>query len=122
MTFRVDFTPEAEALRTAADSLLATTPYSYRKVGRRSTLRELIVQFGAMGHAAPEVRQRLTQGLRAIIHLSIQQSIQHCDGRPPTWRTRTHRAQAWRAHGSRAHGRVGRESAHLVQSASHAGG
>ena len=78
MTFRVEFTPEAEAdlerlfdflldsaetveqamraceaveaLRTAANSHLATTPYSYRKVGRRSTLRELIVPFGATGY------------------------------------------------------------------------
>lgn len=77
MTFKVEFTPEAdadldrlfdflleraqtvedamraheavEALRTVANSLLATTPYSYRKVGQRSTLRELIVPFGATG-------------------------------------------------------------------------
>jgi plasmid stabilization system protein ParE len=78
MTFKVEFTPEAEAdldrlfdflldsaqtpedamraneavlaLRTAANSHLATTPYSYRKVGQRSTLRELIVPFGATGY------------------------------------------------------------------------
>ena len=78
MTFRVEFTPEAdadldrlfdfllerahtvdeamraheavEALRTAANSHLATTPYSYRKVGQRSTLRELIVPFGSTGY------------------------------------------------------------------------
>jgi plasmid stabilization system protein ParE len=78
MTFRVEITPEAdadldrlfdflleraqtveeamraheavEAIRTAANSHLATTPYSYRKVGQRSTLRELIVPFGSTGY------------------------------------------------------------------------
>lgn len=78
MTFKVEFTPEAltdlerlfdflldhadtveeamrafeavEALRTAANSHLATTPYSFRKVGPRPTLRELIVPFGATGY------------------------------------------------------------------------
>ncbi len=69
MTFRVEFTPEAladldrlfdflldraetaeEAMHTAASSLLATTPYSFRKVGQRPTLRELIVPFGATGY------------------------------------------------------------------------
>lgn len=78
MTFKVEFTPEAgadldrlfdflldraetvedammaykavEALRTAADSHLATSPYSYRKVGQSSTLRELIVPFGTTGY------------------------------------------------------------------------
>jgi plasmid stabilization system protein ParE len=78
MTFRVEFTPEAladlerwfdflldrtetvedalrafeavEAIRTAANSHLSTTPYSYRKVGSRPTLRELIVPFGATGY------------------------------------------------------------------------
>ena len=78
MTFKVEFTPEAEAdldrlfdflldgartledamraleavaaIRTAADSHLATTPYSYRKVGQRPTLRELIVPFGSTGY------------------------------------------------------------------------
>jgi plasmid stabilization system protein ParE len=78
MTFEVEFTPEAdadldrlfeflldraltvqeamlayeavEAIRIAANSHLATTPYSYRKVGRRPTLRELIVPFGSTGY------------------------------------------------------------------------
>ena len=78
MTFQVEFTPEAEAdlvrlfdflleqavtveealraydaiavLRTVADSHLSTTPYSYRKVGPRPTLRELIVPFGSTGY------------------------------------------------------------------------
>lgn len=78
MTFRVEFTPEAdadldrlfdflleraqtvedamraheavEAIRTVANSHLSTTPYSYRKVGQRPTLRELIVPFGSTGY------------------------------------------------------------------------
>lgn len=78
MTFKVEFTPEAnadldrlfdfllaraqtaedamrayeavEAIRTAANSHLSTTPYSYRRVGQRPTLRELIVPFGATGY------------------------------------------------------------------------
>jgi hypothetical protein len=31
-------------------SLKLTTPYSYRKVGTRSTLRELIIPFGTTGY------------------------------------------------------------------------
>lgn len=78
MTVKVEFTPEAEAvldplfdvlldraetvddamrayqaieaLRTAANSHLSITPYSYRKVGVRATLRELIVPFGSTGY------------------------------------------------------------------------
>ncbi|MGC4076368.1 MAG: type II toxin-antitoxin system RelE/ParE family toxin [Rubrivivax sp.] len=78
MTFRVEFTPEAEAdldrlvdflldqantvedamrafeaveaIRNAADNHLAVTPFSYRKVGQRPTVRELIVPFGASGY------------------------------------------------------------------------
>lgn len=78
MTFRVEFTPEAdedlgrlfdllleraetdkdalrafeavEVLRAVATSHLSTTPYSYRKVGQRPTLRELIVPFGSSGY------------------------------------------------------------------------
>ena len=78
MRFTVEFTPEAEAdldrlfdflldqaetvddamrayqaieaIRTAADSHLSITPYSYRKVGERPTLRELIVPFGSTGY------------------------------------------------------------------------
>jgi plasmid stabilization system protein ParE len=37
-------------IRLAALSHLSTTPYSYRKVGSRSTLRELIVPFGTTGY------------------------------------------------------------------------
>lgn len=78
MRFKVEFTPEAdadldrlfdflldraqtvedamrayeavEAIRVAADSQLSTSPYSYRKVGPRPTLRELIVPFGSTGY------------------------------------------------------------------------
>lgn len=78
MTFRVEFTPEAEAdlerlfdfllnravtaedaeaafdaiaaLREMAHRHLSMTPYSYRRVGPRPTLRELIVPFGATGY------------------------------------------------------------------------
>jgi plasmid stabilization system protein ParE len=78
MTFRVEFTPEADAdldrlfdflleraetveeamraceavevIRTVANSHLSTTPYSYRKVGARPTLRELIVPFASTGY------------------------------------------------------------------------
>jgi plasmid stabilization system protein ParE len=78
MTFKVEFTPEAEAdldrlfdflldraetveeamrayeavelIRTVANSHLSITPYSYRKAGARPTLRELIVPFGATGY------------------------------------------------------------------------
>jgi plasmid stabilization system protein ParE len=38
------------AIRQAALSHLSTTPYSYRKVGVRSTLRELIIPFGTTGY------------------------------------------------------------------------
>jgi plasmid stabilization system protein ParE len=34
----------------AANSHLATTPYSYRKVAQRPTLRELIIPFSATGY------------------------------------------------------------------------
>ena len=78
MTFRVEFTPQAdadlhrlfdfllqraetvdeamrayeavEAIRSVAVSHLSITPYSYRKVGARPTLRELIVPFGSTGY------------------------------------------------------------------------
>ena len=78
MTFRVKFTPEAladlyrlfdflldraetvedamraheavEAVRSAAHGHLASAPYSYRKVGQRPTLRELIIPIGSTGY------------------------------------------------------------------------
>ena len=37
-------------IRQAALSHLSMTPYSYRKVGARSTLRELIIPFGTTGY------------------------------------------------------------------------
>jgi len=37
-------------IRQAALSHLSTTPYSYRKVGARPTLRELIIPFGKTGY------------------------------------------------------------------------
>lgn len=39
-----------QVIRQAALSHLSTTPYSYRKVGSRPTLRELIVPFGNTGY------------------------------------------------------------------------
>ena len=47
----LDVADEAvRAIRQAASSHLSTSPYSYRKVGARSTLRELIIPFGASGY------------------------------------------------------------------------
>ena len=39
-----------QVIRQAALSHLSTTPYSYRKAGTRSTLRELIIPFGTTGY------------------------------------------------------------------------
>jgi len=78
MTFKVEFAPEAEAdlnglfdflldraetveeamrayeavelIRSVANSHLSISPYSYRKVGARPTLRDLIVSFRATGY------------------------------------------------------------------------
>ena len=78
MTFKVEFTSEVDAnldrlfdfllaragtveesmracetiavIRSVVDSHLSTTRYSYRKVGQRPTLRELIVPFGSTGY------------------------------------------------------------------------
>jgi plasmid stabilization system protein ParE len=47
----LDVADEAvKVIRQAALSHLSTTPYSYRKVGTRSTLRELIIPFGTTGY------------------------------------------------------------------------
>lgn len=47
----LDLVAEAvELIRQAALSHVSTTPYSYRKVGARSTRRELIVPFGTNGY------------------------------------------------------------------------
>ena len=51
MLEELDVADEAiEVIRQAALSHLSTTPYSYRKVGARSTLRELIIPFGTTGY------------------------------------------------------------------------
>lgn len=39
-----------KVIRQAALSHLTTTPYSYRKVGPRPTLRELVIPFGTTGY------------------------------------------------------------------------
>lgn len=47
----LNVTDEAvKAIRQPALSYLSTTPYSYRKVGARPTLRELIIPFGTTGY------------------------------------------------------------------------
>ena len=47
----LDVAEEAiHVIRQVALSHLSTTPYSYRKVGVRSTLRELIIPFGSTGY------------------------------------------------------------------------
>ena len=47
----LDVADEAvNVIRQAALSHLSTTPYSYRKVGARSTLREFIIPFGTTGY------------------------------------------------------------------------
>ena len=47
----LDVADEAvKVIRQAALSHLSTMPYSYRKVGARSTLRELIIPFGTAGY------------------------------------------------------------------------
>ena len=47
----VDVADEAlKVIRQAALSHLSITPYSYRKVGARSTLRELVIPFAATGY------------------------------------------------------------------------
>lgn len=47
----LDVADEAlKVIRQAALSHLSTTPFSYRKVGIRSTLRELIIPFGTTGY------------------------------------------------------------------------
>jgi plasmid stabilization system protein ParE len=39
-----------EAVRSAVLNQLAVTPYSFRKAGKSSTRRELIIPFGATGY------------------------------------------------------------------------
>lgn len=40
------------SIETTAHHQLASTPYSFRKAGRRSTRRELIIPLGATGYIA----------------------------------------------------------------------
>ena len=41
-----------DAIRSAVQHQLSLTPYSFRKAGKRSTRRELIIPFGATGYVA----------------------------------------------------------------------
>ena len=41
-----------QAIRSAALDQLAKTPFSFRKAGKSSTRRELIIPFGATGYVA----------------------------------------------------------------------
>lgn len=49
----LDLVMEAiEAIRSSVPNQLARTPYSFRKAGKSSTRRELIIPFGAKGYVA----------------------------------------------------------------------
>jgi len=49
----LDLVMEAiEAIRSSVLNQLARTPYSFRKAGKSSTRRELIIPFGAKGYVA----------------------------------------------------------------------
>lgn len=62
LTFLVDRAETAEdfdaasltigTIETTVHTQLAVTPWSFRKAGRRATLRELIIPFGATGYVA----------------------------------------------------------------------
>lgn len=62
LTFLVDRAETAEDFDAAVQTIgtiettvhmqLAVTPWSFRKAGRRATLRELIIPFGATGYVA----------------------------------------------------------------------
>jgi plasmid stabilization system protein ParE len=41
-----------DAIRSAVFNQLASTPYSFRKTGKSSTRRELIIPFGVTGYVA----------------------------------------------------------------------
>ena len=104
MTFEVELTPAADAdldrlfdflleraetveealrayeaiavIRAVADSHLSTTPYSYRKVGQRPTLRELIVPFGSTGYVLRfDIR---SPGLVLVIGARRQREEDYC--------------------------------------------
>ena len=63
-------------IRAVADSHLSTTPYSYRKVGQRPTLRELIVPFGSTGYVLRfDIR---SPGLVLVIGARRQREEDYC--------------------------------------------
>jgi plasmid stabilization system protein ParE len=58
-----------EAIRAAALTQLAATPYSFRKVGTSPTRRELIIPFGATGYVAQyEIQSRTSVLVLAVRH------------------------------------------------------
>lgn len=57
------------AIRSAVQGLLSTTPYSFRKAGKSSTRRELIIPFGATGYVALyEIADAATVVVLAVRH------------------------------------------------------
>jgi len=60
-----------DAVRSAARDQLATTPYSFRKAGKSSTRRDLIIPFGATGYVALyEIAGPTTVVVLAVRHQS----------------------------------------------------
>lgn len=58
-----------DAIEAAAKVHLAATPYSYRKAGRSSTRRELLIPFGASGYVAlDEIDSASTVLVLAVRH------------------------------------------------------
>jgi len=58
-----------EAGRSAVLNQLAVTPYSFRKAGKSSTRRELIIPFGATGYVALyEIADASTVVILAVRH------------------------------------------------------
>jgi plasmid stabilization system protein ParE len=58
-----------EAIRSASVHQLTSTPYSFRKSGKSSTRRELIIPFGATGYVALyEIANASTVVVLAVRH------------------------------------------------------
>jgi plasmid stabilization system protein ParE len=58
-----------DAIRSASLHQLASTPYSFRKSGKSSTRRELIIPFGATGYVALyEIASASTVVVLAVRH------------------------------------------------------
>lgn len=58
-----------DAIRSAALNQLAVSPFSFRKAGRSTTRRELIIPFGASGYVALyEVASPTTVVILAVRH------------------------------------------------------